>query len=97
MTAGCAILPAHWRTASRTSSALPSRSTKRDARCSPSGAAIAARLAAGTVWVNHHLGSEADVPFGGFKESGLGREHGVMGVQSYMEAEVINLPVATAP
>jgi acyl-CoA reductase-like NAD-dependent aldehyde dehydrogenase len=58
------------------------------------GANIAARLEAGTVWVNHHLGSEADVPFGGFKESGMGREHGVMGLQSYMEAQVINLPAA---
>jgi acyl-CoA reductase-like NAD-dependent aldehyde dehydrogenase len=56
------------------------------------GAAVAAKIEAGTVWVNHHLGSEADVPFGGFKESGVGREHGVMGVQSYMEAQVINLP-----
>ena len=55
---------------------------------------VAARLEAGTVWVNHHLGSEADVPFGGFKESGMGREHGVMGLQSYMEAQVINLPAA---
>ena len=44
------------------------------------GAAVAARIEAGTVWVNHHLGSEADVPFGGFKESGMGREHGVMGL-----------------
>ena len=44
------------------------------------GAAVAARIEAGTVWVNHHLGSEADVPFGGFKESGVGREHGVMGL-----------------
>jgi acyl-CoA reductase-like NAD-dependent aldehyde dehydrogenase len=60
------------------------------------GAAIAARIEAGTVWVNHHLGSEADVPFGGFKESGLGREHGVIGVQSYMEAQVINLPAVPA-
>jgi acyl-CoA reductase-like NAD-dependent aldehyde dehydrogenase len=60
------------------------------------GAAVAARVEAGTVWVNHHLGSEADVPFGGFKESGMGREHGVMGLQSYMEPQVINLP-ATAP
>ena len=56
------------------------------------GANSAARLEAGTVWVNHHLGSEADVPFGGFKESGMGREHGVMGLQSYMEAQVINVP-----
>jgi acyl-CoA reductase-like NAD-dependent aldehyde dehydrogenase len=61
------------------------------------GAAIAARLEAGTVWINHHLGSEPDIPFGGFKESGLGREHGVMGLQSYMEPQVINVPVpATA-
>jgi acyl-CoA reductase-like NAD-dependent aldehyde dehydrogenase len=60
------------------------------------GAEVAARLEAGTVWVNHHLGSEADIPFGGFKESGLGREHGVMGVQSYMKAQVINLPAVSA-
>jgi acyl-CoA reductase-like NAD-dependent aldehyde dehydrogenase len=56
------------------------------------GNQIAARIEAGTVWVNHHLGSDADIPFGGFKESGMGREHGVMGLQSYMEAQVINLP-----
>lgn len=56
------------------------------------GAEIASRLEAGTVWVNHHLGSEADIPFGGFKESGLGREHGVMGLQSYMEPQVVNVP-----
>jgi acyl-CoA reductase-like NAD-dependent aldehyde dehydrogenase len=60
------------------------------------GEAVAARLEAGTVWVNHHLGSEADIPFGGFKESGLGREHGVMGVQSYMEPQVINVPASRA-
>ena len=60
------------------------------------GEAVAERIEAGTVWVNHHLGSEADIPFGGFKESGLGREHGIMGVQSYMEPQVINLPKASA-
>jgi acyl-CoA reductase-like NAD-dependent aldehyde dehydrogenase len=58
------------------------------------GEAIAERPEAGTVWVNHHLGSEADIPFGGFKESGLGREHGVMGVQGYMEPQIINVPMA---
>ncbi|MGZ3411614.1 MAG: aldehyde dehydrogenase family protein [Xanthobacteraceae bacterium] len=57
------------------------------------GAEVASRLEAGTVWVNHHLGSEADIPFGGFKESGVGREHGVMGLQSYMEPQVLNVPV----
>ncbi len=58
------------------------------------GAEVAARIEAGTVWINHHVGSEADIPFGGFKESGMGREHGVMGVQSYMEPQIINVPQA---
>lgn len=55
-------------------------------------AQVAGRIEAGTVWVNKHIGSEADVPFGGFKDSGLGREHGVMGMQSYMEAQVVWTP-----
>ncbi|HVV92344.1 MAG TPA: aldehyde dehydrogenase family protein [Hyphomicrobiales bacterium] len=59
----------------------------------PKGEEVASRIEAGTVWVNHHIGSEPDVPFGGFKESGVGREHGVMGLQAYMEAQVINTPV----
>ena len=58
------------------------------------GAAVAKRIEAGTVWVNHHVGSEADMPFGGFKESGVGRELGAMGLASYMEPQVIKVPVA---
>ena len=58
------------------------------------GAEIAKRIEAGTVWVNHHVGSEADMPFGGFKESGLGRELGTMGLASYMEVQAIKVPVA---
>ena len=72
--------------------ALPPRCGRRDIE----GAPVAARMEAGTVWVNHHRATAPNVPFGGIKESGLGREHGVMGVQSYMEAQVINLPVAAA-
>jgi acyl-CoA reductase-like NAD-dependent aldehyde dehydrogenase len=57
------------------------------------GAEIAKRIEAGTVWVNHHVGSEADMPFGGFKESGLGREIGSLGLASYMEPQVIKVPL----
>ena len=45
------------------------------------------------MWVNHHVGSEADMPFGGFKESGLGREIGSLGLASYMEPQVIKVPL----
>jgi len=54
---------------------------------------VAGRLMAGTVWINRHGLNESDVPFGGMKESGLGREHGVLGIRSYQELQVINRPV----
>ncbi|HEY0106047.1 MAG TPA: aldehyde dehydrogenase family protein [Rhizomicrobium sp.] len=57
------------------------------------GAEIAKRIEAGTVWINHHVGSEADMPFGGFKESGVGREIGALGLASYMEPQVIKVPL----
>jgi acyl-CoA reductase-like NAD-dependent aldehyde dehydrogenase len=59
------------------------------------GAAIAARLEAGTTWVNQHNLPDAHIPFGGAKESGLGREYSVLGLKSYMEAQVINIPATT--
>lgn len=53
---------------------------------------IARRLEAGTVWVNSHGGSEPQIPFGGFKESGVGRGMGLMGLKSYTEPRVLHLP-----
>jgi acyl-CoA reductase-like NAD-dependent aldehyde dehydrogenase len=53
---------------------------------------IASRLEAGTIWVNSHGGADAEFPFGGFKESGIGRAMGLMGIKSYMEARVLHLP-----
>ncbi len=58
------------------------------------GEALAARLEAGTVWVNHHVGTEPTVPFGGCKESGLGREYAELGLKGYMEAQVVKVPRA---
>jgi len=60
------------------------------------GAAIAARLEAGTTWVNQHSLPDAHVPFGGAKESGLGREYSTLGLKGYMEAQVLNIPKAKA-
>ena len=57
------------------------------------GAEVAEQIQAGTVWVNHHVGSEADLPFGGFKQSGVGRELGLMGLHTFMEPQVIKVPL----
>ena len=55
------------------------------------GAEIAARLEVGTAWVNQHRATSAFVPFGGAKESGLGRQYSALGLKSYMEPEVISV------
>lgn len=46
---------------------------------------IATQLEAGTVWINEYHLLNPGMPFGGFKESGLGREMGSEGVMSYLE------------
>jgi acyl-CoA reductase-like NAD-dependent aldehyde dehydrogenase len=55
------------------------------------GAEIAARLEVGTAWVNQHRTTSAFVPFGGAKESGLGRQYSSLGLKSYMEPEVVSV------
>jgi len=52
---------------------------------------IAARVRAGTVWVNQHLKLEPDVPFGGQKQSGMGREMGMWGLEEFCELQVLSV------
>jgi len=52
-------------------------------------ATAAARLRVGTVNVNGGVWYSADVPFGGYKQSGVGREMGVAGFDEYLELKVI--------
>ena len=53
--------------------------------------AVARQLRAGTVWVNdYHLVSEK-APFGGYKQSGLGRELGDEGLLAYTELKHIHI------
>jgi len=47
----------------------------------------ARRLDAGTVWMNMNLMSTMEAPFGGSKNSGLGREYGTMGLREYMKVK----------
>lgn len=50
---------------------------------------VAARLQAGTVWVNSHGGLHPMVPFGGVKQSGYGLEFGVEGLKAVAASQVI--------
>lgn len=54
-------------------------------------AAVAAKLEVGTAWVNQHRATAANVPFGGAKESGMGRTYSEMGLKAYMEPRVVSI------
>ena len=51
--------------------------------------ALAARIRAGIVWVNSHNQIDPSLPFGGFKESGVGREMGLCGLEHYTETKSV--------
>ncbi len=52
---------------------------------------IAGRLEAGTVWINKHAAIDLAVPFGGFRQSGLGKELGLEGLAGYTRTKAIHL------
>ncbi|SJN13264.1 Aldehyde dehydrogenase [Leucobacter sp. 7(1)] len=51
---------------------------------------VAARLQAGTTWINSHGALHPMIPFGGAKQSGYGREFGVEGLKAVAEPHVIS-------
>lgn len=51
---------------------------------------LAAELDAGTIWVNQYALLHAGVPFGGFKQSGIGRELGTYGLEAYTQIKAVH-------
>jgi len=51
------------------------------------------RIKAGTVWVNNHNQIDPALPFGGYKQSGLGREHGHAAIDVYTEQKTVWMTV----
>jgi aldehyde dehydrogenase (NAD+) len=54
--------------------------------------AIARRFRAGTVGVNGGMWFDTTSPFGGYKQSGLGREWGTEGLEDFLEVKTIAMP-----
>jgi len=56
---------------------------------------LAARLDTGNVWVNCYSMLDVAMPFGGFKESGWGRELGEEGLNAYLESKAVYVNLAS--
>ncbi|WP_417328735.1 aldehyde dehydrogenase [Halomonas cupida] len=58
---------------------------------------LASRLEAGTVWINTYKKFSISTPFGGYKDSGLGREKGRQGIHAYMQQKSLYLGLDATP
>jgi aldehyde dehydrogenase (NAD+) len=56
--------------------------------------AVARRIRSGTVGVNGGAWFGPDVPFGGYKQSGIGREMGAAGLEEFLESKSLAIPVS---
>ncbi|XP_068987273.1 aldehyde dehydrogenase X, mitochondrial [Bombus flavifrons] len=56
---------------------------------------FAQAVQAGSVWVNCYDAITPQTPFGGFKQSGIGRELGSEGLKEYLETKTISIKVPT--
>ncbi len=54
---------------------------------------LAARIRAGSVWVNCYGVMDAALPFGGFKESGYGRESGIQHLEQFLEVKAVAIKI----
>jgi len=52
---------------------------------------LAARLRAGSVWINCYNVFDAALPFGGYRESGYGRESGIQQLEEYLQTKAVSV------
>lgn len=52
---------------------------------------IGRKVRAGTIWMNTFMDGASELPFGGYKQSGLGRELGRHAVEDYTETKTLNM------
>lgn len=55
---------------------------------------LALRVRTGSISVNNGMCIAGDLPFGGYKASGVGREWGLEGIEEFLETKIIAFPVA---
>src|SRR3954462_12002895 len=60
-------------------------------------ARVSQQIRAGIVWVNTYHPTFNEMPWGGYKQSGIGRELGFHGIEEYLETKQVNINIDEAP
>src|ERR1017187_3913098 len=58
---------------------------------------VVKKIRAGIVWVNHMQPTYVEAPWGGYKQSGFGRELGPWGIEEYLETKQVHINLNEAP
>lgn len=58
---------------------------------------VTSQIRAGILWVNHYHPTYNEMPWGGYKQSGSGRELGLYGIESYLEIKQVNINLDETP
>ena len=58
---------------------------------------VANKIQAGLVWINEYNVTPAEIPFGGYKQSGVGRENGLQAIEHYTQLKTIYANLGDIP
>jgi betaine-aldehyde dehydrogenase len=61
------------------------------------GLRVVQQLRAGITWINTYHPTHNEMPWGGYKQSGWGRELGLYGIENYLEIKQVNINLDEAP
>ncbi len=61
------------------------------------GIRVIKELRAGITWINHYHPTFNEMPWGGYKQSGTGRELGLYGIEAYLETKQVNINLDETP
>ncbi|KAG2718519.1 hypothetical protein I3760_03G224200 [Carya illinoinensis] len=58
---------------------------------------VSRSIRAGTIWINCYFAFDNDCPFGGYKMSGFGRDHGLEALHKYLQVKSVVTPLYNTP
>ncbi|CAL0312467.1 unnamed protein product [Lupinus luteus] len=58
---------------------------------------VSRSIRAGTIWINCYFAFGDDVPFGGYKMSGFGKDHGLDALHKYLQVKSVVTPIYNSP